>query len=70
MTTFYTISAEWKDTSNEHPIFGMRWNRIILDEGNLLELDDQHESHLPKLLESVKLTALSQHTTSRTALPA
>lgn len=35
LTTYHTVTAEWKtfQTTNQSPLYSVRWKRIILDEG-------------------------------------
>jgi SWI/SNF-related matrix-associated actin-dependent regulator of chromatin subfamily A3 len=33
LTTYNTVSAEWKARSNKSCLFAIKWRRIALDEG-------------------------------------
>ncbi|KXJ88105.1 SNF2 family N-terminal domain-domain-containing protein [Microdochium bolleyi] len=39
LTTFHTVSADWKPTNSSHEsfIFSLRWRRIILDEAHFIK---------------------------------
>ena len=52
LTTYHTIAVDWNrwKSSGSHVMFSVRWKRIILDEGELIDCDDRVELRMVKVL--------------------